>query len=130
LHSKNQESLKKLGRSQVYMESLARTAKIVFQADGEKPKSSATSVVGEVEVFVPLKGLINLEDEERRLQKEITKIIEELNRTHLKLRNEEFLRKARPEAIEKEREKAKALAEKEAKFKEGFERLRTWKAEA
>jgi valyl-tRNA synthetase len=127
LLSKNWEALKILESNRVYVESLARAGKIAIQSEGEKPKASATSVAGEVEVFLPLKGLINLEDEEKRIQKEIAKVAEELKRINLKLHNEEFLHKARIEAVEKEREKARVLAEKETKFKEGLARVQAWK---
>jgi len=40
------------------------------------------------------------------------------------------LRKARVEAVDKEKEKAKTLAEKQAKFKEGLERVQAWKKSA
>ena len=116
-----------LERNRIYLGSLARAARIAFQPEGEKPKASATSVVGDVEVFVPLKGLINLDEEEKRIQKEISKVAEELSRINLKMHNEEFLRKAKPEAVEKEREKSKVLVDKEAKLKEGLGRVRAWK---
>ena len=127
LQSKNRGALNTLEGNRIYVESLARVGKIAIQSEGEKPKASATSVVGEVEVFLPLKGLINLDDEEKRMQKEISKITGELKRINLKLQNEEFLRKARPEAVEKEREKAKALTEMERKFIEGLARVQAWK---
>jgi len=126
-HCPRAESLTLLDRNRVYLESLARTGKISFHLEGEKPKASATAVVGEVEVFLPLKGIINLDDEEKRIKKEIAKIEEEVTRTNQKLRNEEFLKKARPEAVGKEKEKAKALAEKGAKLREGLERIQAWK---
>ncbi|MBI5966459.1 MAG: valine--tRNA ligase, partial [Deltaproteobacteria bacterium] len=128
-HNKNREALDTLEKNRIYMENLGRAGKIVLQTGGEKPKLSATSVVGEVEVFLPLKGLINLDDEEKRIQREIAKIEEESKRVHLKLHNEEFLRKARLEAVEKEREKAKPLSEKMAKFKEILARVQAWKKE-
>jgi valyl-tRNA synthetase len=127
LHSPNEESLKLLEGNRLYVENLAKAERITLQSRAERPKASATAVVGEVEVFLPLKGLINLDDEEKRLQKERSKISEDLTRTHLKLQNQEFLERARPEAVEKEREKAKALGEREAKLKEGLERVRAWK---
>jgi valyl-tRNA synthetase len=127
LHSQNPEALKAVEKNRVYVASLARAEKMTFQTGGEKPKASATAVAGEVEIYVPLKGLINLDDEEKRIQKEIAKIAEELSRVNLKLQNEEFLRKARAEAVDKEKEKAKTLAEKQAKFKEGLERVQAWK---
>jgi valyl-tRNA synthetase len=127
LQSKNRGALNTLERNWNYVEILARAGKISIQSEGEKPKASATSLVGEVEVFLPLTGLINLDDEEKRMQKEISKIAGELERIHLKLHNEEFLHKARPEAVEKEREKAKALTEKGRKFTEGLARVQAWK---
>jgi len=130
LYSRNQEALKTVQQNRIYVASLARAEKMIFQTDGQKPKASATAVVGDVEIYLPLKGLINLDNEERRIQKEIAKIAEELSRINLKLHNEEFLRKARADAVNKEKEKAKTLAEKQAKFKEGLERVQTWKKSA
>jgi len=73
---------------------------------------------------------MNLDDEEKRLQKELSKINGELTRTQQKLTNPDFLSRARPEAVRKEREKAGALAEREAKLREGWERVRAWKEES
>ena len=129
LYSRNEDSLNLLEGNRLYVENLAKAERIACQSRAEKPKASATAVVGEVEVFLPLKGLINLDDEERRLQKEHSKISEDLIRTSLKLRNQEFLNRARPEAVEKEKEKARVLGGREAKLKEGLERVRAWKKE-
>ncbi len=129
LYSRNEGSLNLLEGNRLYVENLAKAERIACQSRAEKPKASATAVVGEVEVFLPLKGLINLDDEERRLQKEHSKISEDLIRTSLKLRNQEFLNRARPEAVEKEKEKARVLGGREAKLKEGLERVRAWKKE-
>ncbi|HYB21466.1 MAG TPA: valine--tRNA ligase, partial [Thermodesulfobacteriota bacterium] len=130
LYSPNEESLKLLEGTGAYLENLAKTERITFQSRGEKPRASATAVVEEVEVFLPLKGMINLDDEKNRLQKELAKISGDLTRTSQKLQNQEFLNRARPEAVEKEKEKAKTLAEREAKLKEGLERVRAWAKEA
>jgi valyl-tRNA synthetase len=129
LYSPKEEVLNLLQENRGYVEGLARVERMTFQSRGEKPKRSAMAVVGEVEVFLPLKGLIDLEDEEKRLQKEFTKVAVELNRTNQKLQNQEFLKRARPEAVSKEREKARALTEREAKLKEALERVRAWKEE-
>jgi len=128
--SPREEPLRLLDQCRLYVESLARTDKITFSSRGEKPKASATAVVGEVEVFLPLKGLLNLEDEEKRLQREVSRISAELTRTRQKLQNPDFLGRARPEAVEKEKEKARSLEKKEAKLKEGLERVRAWKKES
>ena len=127
LHSEKEDALGPLRMNRVYIESLTHTGKISFQSAGEKPKAAATAIVEEIEVFLPLKGLINLDDEEKRIKKEISKVEEEMTRTNLKLHNEEFLGKARLEAVEKEKEKARTLAEKGGKLQDGLERVQGWK---
>ncbi len=130
LYSPNPEALRILEQNRMYIENLARTEKMTARSDGEKPRASATAVVGEVEVFVPLKGLINLEDEQKRLEKELSKISGDLSRTRVKLQNQDFLTRAKPEAVEKEREKSRTLAEREGKLREGLERIRGWMGES
>ncbi|HSR10404.1 MAG TPA: valine--tRNA ligase, partial [Thermodesulfobacteriota bacterium] len=129
LFSPDAASLDGIRENQSYIENLARAEKISFQSSGEKPRASATAVVGDIEVFLPLKGLINLDEEEQRLSKELGKTAEDLSRARRKLENQDFLNHAKPEAVEKEKSKAQTLAEKEAKLKEGLERVRGWKKE-
>ena len=128
LQSGREEARRILNENRIYVENLARTGTITFQPDGEKPKGSATAIVGDVEVFLPLKGVVNFDEEEKRIQKELTKINEELGRIHRKLHNQDFLEKAKPEAVEKEREKVSAFAERESKLKESLARVQEWKA--
>jgi valyl-tRNA synthetase len=130
LYSPKEDVLNLLEENRGYVEGLARVERMTFQSRGEKPRGSATAVVGEVEVFLPLKGLIDLDDEEKRLKKEFAKVAVDLNRTKQKLENQEFLMRARPEAVGKEREKARALTEREAKLKEGLDRVRAWKKDS
>jgi valyl-tRNA synthetase len=129
LHSGQEKARKLLEESRVYIESLARTSALTIEPGGEKPKGSATAIVEAVEVFLPLRGIIDLEGEEKRLQKELAKIGEDLGRTHLKLHNRDFLEKAKAEAVEKEREKVKNLSEREGKLKESLARVQGWRRE-
>jgi valyl-tRNA synthetase len=128
LLSGREEARRILNENRIYVANLARTGTITFQPDGEKPRGSATAIVGDVEVFLPLKGVVNFDDEEKRIQKELSKINEELSRIHRKLHNQDFLEKAKPEAVEKEREKVSAFAERESKLKESLARVQEWKA--
>jgi valyl-tRNA synthetase len=130
LHAGQEKTRRLLEKSRVYVESLARTAALTIQPGGEKPKGSATAIVEAVEVYLPLRGIIDLEDEEKRIQKELAKIGEDLSRTHLKLHNQDFLERAKSEAVEKEKEKVKALSEREGKLKESLTRVQGWRREA
>ena len=71
---------------------------------------SATTLVGEMEVLVPMAGLIDKDAELARLDKEIARLDGEVRRVGGKLANEGFVAKAPAEVLEKERAK---LAEAE-----------------
>jgi valyl-tRNA synthetase len=129
LYSPQEDTLSFLEENRKYMENLARTEKLDFQSGGPRPKGSATAIVEEVEIFLPLKGWFDLEEEEKRLQKELDRVFQDLSRTRGKLQNRDFVSRARPEAVEKEKEKAGALAAREAKLKESLERVKGWRKE-
>ena len=78
----------------------------------EKPKFAAGTVTGNVEVFVVLKDILDFESESNRLRKELAKLEKEFGVTQKKLSNEDYLQKAPPDVIEKEREKGARLGEK------------------
>ena len=69
------------------------------------PENAMTAVVTGAKVYLPLKGLIDVEKEMKRLTKELDGAKKELSRIEGKLSNEGFLAKA-PEAVV-EKEKAK-----------------------
>lgn len=60
---------------------------------------------GKGEVFLPLKELVDFEEEKNRLEKEITKIQSEIDRVNSKLSNEGFMKKAPEKLVEEERAK-------------------------
>ena len=70
-----------------------------------KPKNAMTAVVSGVEVYLPLKGLIDVEKETARLQKEIDDMHKEIKRSEGKLNNKGFLAKAPAEVVAKEQAK-------------------------
>ena len=63
----------------------------------------------ETEIYVPLEGLIDLDVERNRLQKEITRLEVAMVSIDKKLSNEKFVNNAPPEIVEKERAKKKDL---------------------
>jgi valyl-tRNA synthetase len=89
-----------------------------------KPKSAATAVAQDVEIFLPLKGVIDFAEEEKRLKKEIGKTMKDLDSVNKKLSNEDFLAKAPEDIIEKEKVKAGDLKEKQEKLEKGLNRIR------
>lgn len=76
-----------------------------------RPANSASAVVGPFQVFIPLTGIINLETERLRHEKQIQQLEEYLSKVQKKLSNKDFLAKAPPQVAEKERERGRELSE-------------------
>ncbi|MBI5571066.1 MAG: valine--tRNA ligase [Desulfomonile tiedjei] len=91
------------------------------------PRLSATAVVGEARVYVPLEGIIDPEAEIARLEKELAKIQKESDAVQKKLSNENFIAKANPEAIEKQKEREAELSAKLTGLGEALAKMRSLK---
>lgn len=88
-----------------YFKNLARVETLTVGTKPAKPKLSASAVVAGVELFVPLEGIIDIEVEKSRLQKEITRLEGQIQGITQKLSNNDFIAKAPPQVIEKENAK-------------------------
>jgi valyl-tRNA synthetase len=102
---------------------LARIADLEIIKSGDKPRQALASVAGEVEVYILLEGLINIDKENERLSKEISatkKYIETINK---KLSNKEFISNAPKEVVAKEQEKLSEQEERLVKLEEQLKSL-------
>ena len=84
---------------------------LTVQPAAVKPAHSAVAVAGNLEVYVPLEGLVDFDAEAKRLRNEREKFAVDLERLEKKLSNEGFLAKAAPEIVEKDRARATEIAE-------------------
>jgi len=89
---------------ETWLKSLAGVAELSWLDGAEAPVSSM-GVVGEMEVLVPMAGLIDAEAEIARLSKEVTRLEGDIQRTESKLSNEKFVSKAPAEVVDKEKAK-------------------------
>jgi valyl-tRNA synthetase len=87
--------------------SLARldAARIDLAFDLPAPEKAVTLAVGGITTYLPLAGLVDLDAERKRLQKEIDNLVKQIDRGENLLANEGFVAKAPPELIERERAK-------------------------
>lgn len=86
-----------------FIRDLARVKSIGFIPEGApRPKRCALAVTGEAEVYVPLEGVIDIEKEKDRLDKQVAKLEKELEGKRKKLSNKDFLEKANPEVVEEQ----------------------------
>ncbi len=97
----------------------------VVPATAEKPENAMAAVVTGCEIYLPLRGLIDVEKETQRLAKEKANFSKEIDRIRGKLSNQGFLAKAPPEVVEKEEEKCREYEEKLVAVEERLVYLKT-----
>ncbi len=107
----------------VHIKALAKVESIVVDAAYTPEKTDASAVLPDVEIFMPLKGLIDIDKEKNRLEKEILKVTSELERVEAKLSNESFVSKAPEEVIQKEKGKLEEYTDVLSKLKESLLKL-------
>ena len=100
-----------LTASRAYLDFLARTESVTILEPGQEPPESAMALVGEMQILIPMAGLIDKDAELKRLDKELTRLEGELIRTQAKLANPSFVDKAPAAVVQKERER---MAESQA----------------
>ena len=96
-------SAERLETHRDYVQALVGAESIDIGTDLTQPASSGSAVVGDIEIYVPLEGLIDTDAEARRLRKEIDKFLSLITALDKKLGNEGFLKKAPTAVVEKER---------------------------
>jgi valyl-tRNA synthetase len=107
-----------------YVEKLARAKDIEIGTEIQAPKNAATAIRHAMEIFIPLKGLIDVGAEMGRLKKEITKLEEELRALRKKLGNENFIKKAPEAVVEANRAKYTELYDKIESLQQTIEKLK------
>jgi valyl-tRNA synthetase len=93
-------------RNESLLRSIARLSDIRLLAPGEIPPLSATAVLDQATLMIPLAGLIDIASELSRLEKQLAKLRSDLERIETKLKNEAFISKAPAELVEMERSRA------------------------
>lgn len=88
------------------IQSLAKVGTVTWLAKDATAPESATALVGEMQILIPLAGLIDKDAEIARLSKEIEKIEKNLAGVASRLNNPAFVEKAKPEVIETARKQA------------------------
>ena len=94
-----------LDANEAFIESLAKTESITWLAEDEGAPESATSLVGEMKLLVPMAGVIDKDEELARLSREIDKLQGDLKRVEGKLNNQNFVSKAPAAVVDKEKAK-------------------------
>lgn len=107
----NSEDKRCLNDNSQFVCKLAGLEKITWLETGEEAPMSATALVGQLEVLIPMAGLIDKDAELARLDKESDKIQQTLKQLEGKLSNPKFADKAPPAVVQKERDRLNGLKE-------------------
>lgn len=86
--------------------------------DYDAPQGTPAAVTAIGEIYMPLDGLIDMDAEKNRLDKEIEKVSQEVTRAGKKLGNEKFVANAKPEVVQKEKDRLTEWESKLAQLKE------------
>ncbi|HXE95726.1 MAG TPA: class I tRNA ligase family protein, partial [Dongiaceae bacterium] len=107
--------------------SLARVSDLAIGVCLEKPEDASIQVAGDVQIYVPLKGLVDVAAEEERLLKEIGKIDKEIEMFSRKLESPAFVDRAPAEIVAKERQKLADVTGKKQVLEESLDKIRKLK---
>lgn len=127
INAHDEKILDTLETNKAYLERFCNPEMLTIGVGALAPEKAMTAVVSGAEIYLPLQGLINIEEEITRLEKELEKLNKEVERVQKKLANEKFVAKAPAQVVEEERAKEKDYLEKRATVQERLEELRRMK---
>ncbi len=123
LKNANADDQRRLQENEALLKKLAKVESFTVLGDADEAPLSATALVGDLQVLVPMAGLIDKDAELARLNKEILRLQGEVQRVSGKLSNAAFVDKAPPAVIEKERAKLAESEQALANFTEQHARI-------
>lgn len=119
-----EETAEWIRRNRDLIEKAAETGKLAVDTDLEKPEKSGAFVREGIEGYVPLADVIDVDAEIRRLEDQLDETESELEHVTAKLENEDFVRKAPDDVVQRERDRKENLQEERRALKEN---LADWK---
>jgi valyl-tRNA synthetase len=117
IRTDNEQTATMLNQHSWVIQKLQKTLNIVIATNAEKPGLCASAMVDDIEIFIPLEGLIDLDKEREKINKEIQRLEGFKKGVESKLANENFTSRAPAEVIENEKNKVKDALLSIAKLK-------------
>jgi valyl-tRNA synthetase len=127
LDCKSAEACEILEEGAAAIRVLGKVGELTIGQAIDRPEQSATQVAGDVEISLPLAGLVDVAEEEKRLQKEIAKVQKDVDLFTRKLANEKFVANAPAHVLEKDRGKLKDAEEKMGVLQESLGKIQALK---
>ena len=122
LRDASEKTLEWAQKWQAAIDQMAR-ASDVSPLTEEAPKMAAQIILNEATIFLPLEGVIDLEAEKGRLNKEISRLESEIGKVEKKLSNENFVARAKPEVVQENRDRLENFQQELTKQKTALGRI-------
>jgi len=123
LRTGDEKKLQMIERQNLYISELSRLKNLSVTRNGKEPKMAATAVVEDIEIFVLLEGVIDIQEERNRLGRELEKINSDIATLNKRLSNRDFINRAPKDVVEKDREKYQSLTVIAEKIQQNLLRL-------
>jgi valyl-tRNA synthetase len=121
---KKNEEKRIISESQTYIQTLANIRKIEMLGQFPDEKKLLKGMAGSWEIAIPIEeGVFNLEQEKQRLDKELAKITQDMERIEKRLQNTDFLKRAPKNVIQETEGRLQELQAKKAKLEESLEHI-------
>jgi valyl-tRNA synthetase len=122
-HGRDQDR-DRAGRYQAYLSRLAKLSDLHWLAPGDPVPPAAIALAGHLKLLIPLAGIIDREAELTRLDREMSRIGKDLERSEAKLSNPGYVERAPPEVVDQERGRVAAMRAALSKLEEQQNRIR------
>ena len=113
-----------LNSHSLIIKSLAKIDNINMTQNAKKPAQAATAIVDNMEIFIPLHGIIDLDLEKSRLQKRINELNMHLVTVNNKLENKDFLKRAPEDVVLREKDKKENMVLELEKITKNFDMIK------
>lgn len=124
LHKGDAQDRQYAQENAVFLKNLAKIADLTWlDANATPPSASATIMIGQLEIYIPLADLVDKHAELSRLQKEIDKLKRDQEKLAARLENSDYLNKAPPAVVEKERNNYQQITSALSKLQESWEKI-------
>ncbi|MBI3585168.1 MAG: valine--tRNA ligase [Nitrospinae bacterium] len=123
LRTGDEKKLQMIERQNLYISELSRLKNLSITRNGKEPKMAATAVVEDIEIFVLLEGVIDIQEERDRLSRELLKINSDIATLNKRLSNLDFINRAPKDVVEKDKEKYQSLTVMAEKIQQNLSRL-------
>ncbi|OGW10312.1 MAG: valine--tRNA ligase [Nitrospinae bacterium RIFCSPLOWO2_12_39_16] len=123
LRTGDEKKLQMIERQNLYISELSRLKNLSITRNGKEPKMAATAVVEDIEIFVLLEGVIDIQEERNRLSRELEKINSDIATLNKRLSNRDFINRAPKDVVEKDKEKYQALTATAEKIQQNINKI-------